>query len=105
MLSKYICVLFILLLVGCSHSVHLVNVGDFSTNEKITSGKTVESIAEQFVIMGITTQTDYVNEAREELIKRCPNGTLQAPVTRISTSHGFFSWTNKAHMQALCIAN
>ena len=103
MLNK-ITILFILLIsVACTHSVHLVHVGDFRPYQKMTSGKRIEAKAEQFVVMGVTQETDYVNLARAELMKQCPNGVIQGPMTRISTSHGFFSWTNKAYMQALCV--
>lgn len=89
--------------VSCTHSVHLVHVGDFKPYQKLTSGQVIEAAAEQFVFLGFTTETNYVNIAREDLIKKCPKGVIQGPVTRISTSHGFFSWTNKAHVQALCV--
>lgn len=103
MLTKLFLLFTLLSIFACTHSVHLVHVGDFKPYQKITSGKRIEAKAEQFVIMGFTQETDYVNMARAELIKQCPGGTIQGPMTRISTSHGFFSWTNKAYMQALCV--
>jgi hypothetical protein len=77
-------------LVGCTHSVHLVHVGDFKPFQKLTSGRTIEALAEQWVFLGFTLETDYVNIARENLIKQCNDGSVQGPVTRLSTSHGFF---------------
>lgn len=100
MLSK---LLLLLLTVSCTHSVHLVHVGDFKPYQKLTSGEVIEANAEQWVFLGFTTQTDYVNAAREDLMKKCSKGTIQGPMTRLSTSHGFFSWTNKVHVQALCV--
>jgi hypothetical protein len=102
-LTKVILFLSLLFSFACTHSVHLVNVGDFKPYQKITSGKRIEAKAEQFVVLGFTQETDYVNMARAELMKQCEGGTIQGPMTRISTSHGFFSWTNKAYMQALCV--
>lgn len=93
----------IILGVSCTHSVHLVHVGDFRPYQKLTSGKVIEAISEQWVFLGFTQQTDYVNNARNDLMKQCPTGRIQGPVTRLSTSHGFFSWTNKVHVQALCV--
>lgn len=81
----------------------IVNVGDFKPFQKRTSGKKIEAMAEQWVFLGFTLETDYVNIARKDLMDQCVNGSIQGPVTRISTSHGFFSWTNKAYIQALCI--
>lgn len=100
MLSKLFLLFFI---VSCTHSVHLVHVGDFRPYQKLTSGEMIETTSEQWVFLGFTTQTDYVNQARETLMSKCSKGTIQGPVTRLSTSHGFFSWTNKVHMQALCV--
>lgn len=104
MLSKLILAALAVTVVACTHSVHIVHVGDFRPYQKITSGKRIEATTEQFVVLGFTSETNYVNLAREELLKQCPSGQIQGPVTRISTSHGFFSWTNKAHMQALCVS-
>lgn len=103
MLTKFISILSLVSMMACTHSVHLVHVGDFKPYQKITSGKRIEAQAEQFVVLGFTQETDYVNLARAELMKKCPGGAIQGPMTRISTSHGFFSWTNKAYMQALCV--
>ena len=103
MLSKFCFGVLAFATVACTHSVHIVHVGDFKPYQKITSGKRIEATTEQFVVLGFTSETNYVNLARENLLKQCPTGHVQGPVTRISTSHGFFSWTNKAHMQALCV--
>ncbi len=103
MLTKILPITLLFSLVACTHSVHIVHVGDFKPYQKITSGKRIEAKTEQFVVMGFTQETDYVNMARAELMKQCPDGALQGPMTRLSTSHGFFSWTNKAFMQALCV--
>ena len=95
--------LLLFLSVGCSHSVHLVQTSDFRPYEKLTAGKMVTAEAEQFVVMNFTTQTDYVNEARKNLIAKCANGDIQGITTRYSTSHGFLSWTNKIVMTGLCL--
>jgi len=104
-LNKWTILFAAILLSACTHSVHLVHVGDFKPYQKMTSGEKVESKAEQWVFLGFTQQTDYVNLARKELINKCQNGTIQGPVTRLSTSHGFFSWTNKIYIQGLCLKN
>lgn len=90
-------------LVSCTHSVHLVHVGDFKPYQKNTAGKKVAAKAEQEIFLGFTLETDYIEIARTNLISQCAKGAIQGPVTRISTSHGFFSWTNTVYIQGLCI--
>jgi hypothetical protein len=87
---------------GCAHSVHQLHMGDFS-GEKFTSGEWVSSQTSQKVILGFVFDTNYVNEARKNLIAKCPNGDIQGVTTRYSTSLGFFSWENKVFMQGLCL--
>ena len=88
---------------GCAHSVHQVHMGDFSTAESFTAGTWIDATASQNVIMGFVQNTDYVNEARAQLISKCPNGDIQGVTTRYSTSLGFFNWDNKIFMQGLCL--
>lgn len=64
----------------------------------------VKATAEQFTILGFVYDTDYVDRAKKELIQQCPSGQLTGITTEISTSHGFFSWTNRAVMQGLCVS-
>ncbi len=87
---------------GCAHSVHQVYVSDSRPYQKLEAGDVVKGRSEQFVILGMTGQTNFVEEARADLIRQCPNGDLSSITTQISTSLGFFSWTNKALMQGLC---
>jgi hypothetical protein len=92
-----------LLTTGCAYSVHQVYVSDFQPYKAIEQGDIVKGKGEQFVILGFTKETNYVEEARANLMKECPEGTVSGITTQISTSLGFFSWTNKALMQGLCI--
>lgn len=88
--------------VGCAHSVHEYHVGDHDYSfSKVPESKKIESMTEQFVIMGFVTQTDYVNEAYDKLKAQCP-GVITGIQTRYSTSLGFFSWTNKIKMVGYC---
>jgi hypothetical protein len=63
----------------------------------------VEARTEQFVIMGFTGDTKYVDQAYDKLQGTCQGGKIQGITTQFSTSHGFFSWTNKILMRGLCI--
>ena len=90
---------------GCTHSLHVHHVSDFApTYKSYASGKLVTAKSEQHVVMGWVGQTDYVNQAYDDLISKCPGGHIQGVSTRFSTSHGFFSWTNKIQMEGLCLA-
>jgi hypothetical protein len=93
----------LVLLAGCAHAVHEVHTSDFTPGAQITSGRIVKAAKEQFVVMGIVGQTDYVNEAYEALMDQCKSGSITGITTQYSTSLGFFSWTHKILMQGLCL--
>lgn len=91
------------LLGGCTHSIHMVHVSDYEPYAKLEGGDIIKANSEQFVVMGFVDNTAYVNQAFERLQDKCPNGRIQGITTQYSTSHGFFSWTNKILMQGLCV--
>ncbi|OQW50557.1 MAG: hypothetical protein A4S09_01835 [Proteobacteria bacterium SG_bin7] len=91
-----------LLLSGCTHSLHVNHVSDFSPYTSYQGGKLVKSSAAQFVILDFVTQTDYVEEAYQKLMQQC-SGYIKGITTQYSTSHGFLSWTNKIQMQGICV--
>jgi hypothetical protein len=66
-------------------------------------GEFVKGEAEQFVVLGFTQDTSYVERAKSQLVSKCPNGAISGISTQISTDLGFFSWTNRALMQGLCV--
>ncbi len=90
---------------GCTHSIHQVHVSDFAPHEPFEGGKIVKAAGEQFVVMGFAFDTNHADKAYASLQAKCPNGEIQGITTQHSTSHGFFSWTNKILMQGLCIDN
>ena len=92
-----------LLGMGCTYSVHDVHFSGFSPGVSLTMGRPVEAKADQFVFLGITAETNYVDEAQRNLMAMCPRGSLQGITSRLSTSHGFLSWTNKLVLSARCI--
>jgi hypothetical protein len=103
MLKRLFCLSFIAWIGGCAYSVHQVHVSDFDAPYRsVKSGKLVRASAEQFVILGFTDNTDYVDQAFKVLQKRCPKGRISGITTQYSTALGFFSWTNKILMQGLC---
>lgn len=99
-----------LFLTSCAHSIHQVYTSDFNLSQnpaetkavKIEMGKMIKVQTEQFVVLGFTTQTDYINQAYNSLQSQCP-GPITGITTQLSSSLGFLSWTNKALMQGLCL--
>jgi hypothetical protein len=89
---------------ACAYSIHEAHVSDFHGSLPAASGRMVRGQADQFVILGFTQQTDYVNQALARLIAQCPNGALASVMTRLSTDLGFFSWTNRAAMEGQCVS-
>lgn len=87
---------------GCSHAIHLNHTSDITLLKPIEQYDVVSATAEQFTILGWVAQTDYVNEAFDKLQAQCPDGQITGIQTRYSTSHGFFSWTNKIVMRGYC---
>lgn len=101
---KILGLLLLLSLASCAHSIHEVHTSDFIPGTPIEAGDMVKASTEQFVIMGFTGETNYVDQAYQKLMAECPNGSISGITTQYSTSLGFFSWTNKILMQGLCLA-
>lgn len=105
-MKKHILVLTLLFLVtACSHSVHLVNMSDHSVLRDQNKGVKIEVETKQHVVLWFALDTNYVNKARTMLMRKCSRGSIQNITTRYSTSHGFFNWYNKIHMQGYCFEN
>lgn len=104
-MMRYLALIFVIaILSGCTHSLHVSHVSDFSpTFKPYARGELVKAQAEQFTVLGFVGDTNYVDEAYAKLQASCPNGVIQGITTQYSTSHGFFSWTNYVEMQGLCI--
>jgi hypothetical protein len=90
---------------GCWSSVHEYQAAGYASVRRegppiITTP--IESDATQHVILGITNNTDYVDEAYDRLQEQC-SGEIVGVNTRYSTNLGFLSYTNEVKMQALCV--
>ena len=88
--------------VGCTHAVHVNHTSDFRTTKPLSEYREVRSSAEQTVILGIIGQTNYADEAYEELMRQCQMGSVTGIQTRLSTSHNFFHWRNEVKMKGYC---
>lgn len=111
MIQKIACVSVLFFLMSCAHSIHEVHTSDFElpavTKKNKTNiielGQVVNSRSEQFVVMGFTQETDYVNQAYANLMNQCMGVAITGITTQLSTSLGFFSWKNKVLMQGMCL--
>ena len=103
MIRKFMMMTFLNLLFSCTHSIHNVHTSGFSPFKKFQQGTIVREQTKQDVILGLSFDTNYVDLAYIKLQKKCPKGRITGITTQYSTSHGFFSWTNKIFMQGLCI--
>ena len=93
----------LLLLTGCAYSLHQYHVGDLEPFNRKSDYKRISVYSEQFVVMGLVTDTRYINRAFLKLQEKCPRGKVTGIHTRYSTGHGFFSWTNKVKMTGTCV--
>ena len=101
---KKILLLLTLSITGCTHSIHMSHMSDVSSNTPQLSNidnYIVEVNTEQTVILGFAFDTDYVNQAYQQLQQKCLHDIV-AVNTQYSTSHGFLHWTHKIRMKAVC---
>jgi hypothetical protein len=101
-MTSLIGLLGLLSLFSCAHSVHQVAT-DVALNPGNKSGKLIKASGEQFVILGMVTQTNYVEAARDELLKQCPQGAVSPLTTKYMTDLGFLSWTNRIELEGNCL--
>ena len=92
----------IMLMTSCTHSVHMVYNSDFKARQAGDHYKPIQALAVQKTIMGMVKDTNYVDKAWAKLKKQCREGKIEDVSIQYSTSHGFFSWENKALIQAVC---
>jgi hypothetical protein len=91
---------------GCSYSMHEYQAGGYAAPTAVAGpprqGRWIHARAEQDVALGITDNTDYIDQAYAELLKQCP-GDVVGVNTRFSTSLSFLSYTNVVDIQAMCL--
>src|SRR5215467_9026903 len=91
---------------GCSYSMNEYHAAGYApitrTQGPPRPARPIVAEGEQFVVLGITQNTDYVDKAYAVLLNEC-DGDIVGVNTRYSSSLGFLSYTNKIRMEALCI--
>lgn len=86
---------------GCTHSVHLVHVSDFTPYS--SSGQKLMVKTERQVILGFGENTAYVDDAYKKLMQKCPDGQVVGITTESITSQGFLSNKDKIYMKGRCL--
>jgi hypothetical protein len=104
--SLWLLFVFALFACGCSYSMHEYQAAGYAPATQ-SAGPTrqavwIHSRADQGVILGVTDNTRYVDEAYGRLLAQCP-GDIVAVNTRYSTKLGFLSFRNTVEMQAFCL--
>jgi hypothetical protein len=91
-----------LLLSGCMHSVHQVAEGSFEDVPRQAQLRPIEAEAEQSVFIA-TGNTDFADQAMQQLAARCPRGRVVGVQARHSTSLGFLVHTNRLKVTGYCL--
>lgn len=88
---------------ACAHSIHDVYVSDYTPGTPFANTKMISVKTSQMEVLNLATDTQFVDQAYQELQDRCPLGSITGITTQFSTSLGFFSWTNKMTMKGYCV--
>jgi hypothetical protein len=91
---------------GCSYSMHEYQAAGYAAPSNPGGpprhAEWIHASADQHVVLGITDNTRYVDEAYDRLIGQC-TGDIVAVNTRYSTALSFLSYKNTVDMQAFCL--
>ena len=87
---------------GCAYSVHMIHASDFEGSVPYERAKPIIVETSQSVILGIATNSDYVDEAYRKLLSQC-SGQITGLTTKYSADLGFFSWTNRVRIEGSCV--
>jgi hypothetical protein len=91
---------------GCSYSMHEYQAAGYApaTHSSGTARKAewIHAHGEQDVVLGVTDNTAYVDQAYAQLLSQC-SGDVVGVNTRYSTKLGFLSYKNEIEIQAFCL--
>ena len=92
----------LLMQVGCMHAHHLTTMSDIHAPEDFSQGRLVESEANQVVVLGLASDTNFVVDAYRDLGLQCPDGTVTGIQSRYSTALNFMRWEHTVRMWGYC---
>lgn len=90
------------LLVGCTHSVHQVALGELEELPAAARGRPIEVETTQSVFLA-TGNTRFADEAMARLGERCPEGRVVRIQARHSTRLGFLVHENRMKITGYCV--
>lgn len=93
--------LMLILLNGCAHSIHQVYVSSQDPSSA-GRGQWVTADAKDFIILSFAVQSNYVEQAYQELESKCP-GRIAQVTTEHLTSYKLLSYDQKLVVKGLCI--
>jgi hypothetical protein len=92
---------------GCSYSMHEYQAAGYAAPSSPPGpprqAAWIHASAHQRVILGVTDNTDYVDEAYARLVAQCP-GDIVGLNTRYSTALSFLSYKETVDVQAFCLS-
>ena len=86
---------------GCAHSVHLIHTSDFEGAAPYAQSAEVSVKKSRWGALGFITDSDYIEEAYEELLKQC-SGRITGLTTKYYTELGFLSWRDVVLIKGTC---
>jgi hypothetical protein len=92
-----------ILLTSCSHSIHQVYVSAQDRLPPAQKTGWIDVEKDDFVVLGFTTTTDYVEKAYKELESKC-NGRISQVSTEHLTSYYFLSYKQRIRLKGLCVS-
>ncbi len=91
---------------GCSYSMHEYQAAGYvpalPAHGTPRQAEWIHAHSHQGVVLGITDNTRYVDQAYQQLLDQCP-GEIVGVNTRYSTKLGFLSYRNEIDIQAMCL--
>ncbi len=93
----------LVLLSGCATAVHHVSAAGGSVGWNESDGaQPVMAADEQVVLLGLSSETEYVDDAWSDFLSRCPGNLVDITATT-KTELGFFAWRNQIVFEGTCL--
>jgi hypothetical protein len=86
---------------ACTHSIHQVYLSSQDKIPATIKTEWLEVEKSDFVVLGFTTNTSYVESAYEALEQKCP-GRISQISTEHLTSYYFLSYKQRIRLKGLC---
>ena len=89
--------------IGLGKSLHEYSMLEAPIDTKNAKQRPVSVEANQNVILGFSFNTDFADEAYQNLLNSCPNGRIINVSARHSTDLGFLAYKNKMVLTGTCL--